>query len=77
MRECPSSLLVVYMSAPSVSIIVAKVCRGVGKETFLVIPHYSSHFLICAFRFGAHTSLSNTSSRVRSGNQLTASFDSE
>ena len=26
MRECPSSLLVVYMSAPSVSIIVAKVC---------------------------------------------------
>jgi hypothetical protein len=29
MRECPSSLLVVYMSAPSVSIIVAKVCRAV------------------------------------------------
>ena len=48
---CPNNLLVVYRSAPNVSIIVAKVWRATWKVTFFVMPAAFAHFakllLVC------------------------------
>ena len=47
---CPNNLLVVYRSAPNVSIIVAKVWRATWNVTFFVIPAAFAHLSILLFQ---------------------------